>query len=70
MTETPSPVEEGSRLCGGMPGPWIVGETVRRGWLPFKGRVKWTVVTKVKSLRNGKEYFALLVSDDEVRTEM
>lgn len=70
MTETPSPMHDGEKLCGGVQGPWIIGETVRTAWLPFGGKVKWTVVTQVKNIRSGKSYFALLVSNDETRTPM
>ena len=70
MTETPSPVNPGSRLCGIMPGPWVLGETVRRGWLGFGSKEIWMVVTRVKSLRDGREYFALLKADNEFRTKM
>ena len=70
MTETPSPVNEGSRLCGYMNGPWVLGETVRRGWLGFGSKEIWMVVTRVKSLRDGREYFAMLKADNEFRTRM
>ena len=70
MTETPSPINEGSRLCGVMNGPWVLGETVRRGWLGFGSKEVWMVVTKVKSLRDGREYFAMLKADNEFRTRM
>ena len=61
--------ESGERLCGVMPGPWMILHTVRTGWVRFGSVEKWTVITRLQH-KSGKFYFAMLTSDEDQRTAM